>query len=479
MKKWLIVLIILVSTLVIFANSITSFIIRTAINLNGGECYKVDLFWRPTALHIKELDCTLDSARQNIVMQVSDAEVKINFAKIRYKVLVQDVHIDLKVKQKQDAKKVEDRAVKPIILELPMCDRISVDNLQLNVFIDNYKISSKQNLNVTLVDETILATTSGTLKVIKDNQLLASLELVANVQLENEKIKYNIKLSHDSLSISKKILNKPLTIEKGSYKLNGYISNDNNLTVDVDIKHLNMDELLLSNISSQSDISIGQKYIKTNNKIIIKSASKGVSIEDFVLEFASNHTNKKAFFTITRGDFVLGGGKVSLHPTELSLYDSKDLKLNIEKVKMNAVAEQLELQDLRIGGRLSGKLLLNYQPYKIKIISGSLANISDGKISFAPKDADVLSKIENYTKLPSKLWQDFDYNLLDVNVAEQGDKNIIKLKLIGSNHRVFKNRKIHVNINLNLPIYSLLQSWWLGDEVSQRVLDSLLPISGQ
>ncbi len=153
--------------------------------------------------------------------------------------------------------------------------------------------------------------------------------------------------------------------------------------------------------------------------------------------------------------------------------------LNRPEVKTDVVAKNIDLQKivqiqqvkgLEVTGKVNGTLPVLYNKDGLHINNGIIKNSTPaGTIKYTSNKTEGL-KNSPITGYAVKILEDFHYNLLSASAEYSPDGNLnISLHLQGTSPKVENKRPIHLNINTEQNILSLIESLKYSQGVEKKI----------
>ena len=148
--------------------------------------------------------------------------------------------------------------------------------------------------------------------------------------------------------------------------------------------------------------------------------------------------------------------------------DKNSLTLKAENIDLAQVVATQQLRDISVSGRIDGTLPLEIDESGISVKQGVfLNNIRPGTIRYTPSSGADQLKQNLLTGVALDALRDFRYSHLaaDVNFTPQGMLKI-DLQLKGTSPELDTRRPVHLNINTEQNLLSLLKSLRYAEGVS-------------
>jgi|GEM_PF-6977233 len=166
----------------------------------------------------------------------------------------------------------------------------------------------------------------------------------------------------------------------------------------------------------------------------------------------------------------LFGGKLHL---ENCAYDSNnpqsDCLLQIDDFDLQQIIALQKVEELAASGRVHGNLPLQFTPQGVSVNQGQLQNSSEGGIiRYRPAGGALQG-----SPLPAyalKALEEFHYQRLTALVNYVPDGTLaVKLQLQGNNPKLENTRPVHLNINTEQNLLSLLKSLQYSHELTSEL----------
>ncbi len=150
------------------------------------------------------------------------------------------------------------------------------------------------------------------------------------------------------------------------------------------------------------------------------------------------------------------------------------LQLNITGLDIATVLETQQFEGLEATGELDGTLPVSLGPTGLSINGGQLQSRSAGTIRYR-LDPDQAASVSNpLTDVVIDALSDFNYDVLaaEVNYDPAGDL-FVGFRIEGSSPNFEKGRPVHLNINTEQNILSLLESLRYADNLNRQIDDKV------
>lgn len=201
----------------------------------------------------------------------------------------------------------------------------------------------------------------------------------------------------------------------------------------------------------------------------------GFPVEQIDLRFALMPKPKVFLPVIKVQQFnaQLLGGRAHGGPFELDFgRDKNAFVVQLEQLDLHEIM-QLEKQEGLVGsGKLDGQIPIDISSQGIVVTQGKItAREPGGEIRYTPTPkVAAMAQSNQGVGMMVKALSDFQYNLLEVNTDyKPGGDLVLQVRLEGHNPEWQKGQPIHLNLNLQENIPTLLRSLQLSDEISTQV----------
>ncbi len=162
------------------------------------------------------------------------------------------------------------------------------------------------------------------------------------------------------------------------------------------------------------------------------------------------------------------------------VYDARNprnhLSLSVSDLDMNRLVELQQFQDLSVTGTLEGRLPVMIHPDGVSIAGGRLTSRQEGRLHYRLDPALGESAVNPAIWPALKALSDFRYELIDAGIDYQPDGELsVRLRIEGSNPEFENGRPIHLNINSQQNVLSLLKSLQYTDKRNVGQETGILP----
>ena len=223
------------------------------------------------------------------------------------------------------------------------------------------------------------------------------------------------------------------------------------------------------------DLSLdGKKMLKIVGNFDSNKELNEIDLYDYL----DNNSKGKVIFGITNYSHVhvqsiqlpYAGGMITAQPFDLNLRGPKlkKLDLDINNVQLGSI---IKLDLFTIDSRFSGNVSVNPDqktitfiklkstaPGKLKLKTGGIGDID--KVQDSPL-GQALSMIGgNPITQVSRLTNLFEYSSIVIETQKiDGGKDNIKISIYGADQKLYDNRPMNVNVNLDIDLNSIIKSY--------------------
>lgn len=201
----------------------------------------------------------------------------------------------------------------------------------------------------------------------------------------------------------------------------------------------------------------------------------GLAVENIDLQFglAAQPTTVLPVIRMKRFAMELLGGKASSEPFELDFSRDKNaFVLQLDSIALHEIMKLEQQEGLQGGGLLDGQLPIEISGEGLVVTQGKLAaREPGGYISYAPTaKVAAMAQSNQSVGMMVKALSNFQYQVLEVNTDyKPGGDLTLKVRLEGNNPEWQGGQPVHLNLNLQENIPTLLRSLQLSDEISEGV----------
>jgi hypothetical protein len=167
------------------------------------------------------------------------------------------------------------------------------------------------------------------------------------------------------------------------------------------------------------------------------------------------------------------GGQARSGPFELDFGREKNtFVVQLEQIGLNEIMKLEQQQGLAGSGMLDGQIPIEISSAGIVVSQGQLsARAPGGSIRYTPTaKVAALAQSNPSVNIVVKALSNFQYHLLDVKTDYQpGGELNLQVRLQGKNPDWQEGQPVHLNLNLEENILTLLRSLQMSDDISERV----------
>lgn len=237
----------------------------------------------------------------------------------------------------------------------------------------------------------------------------------------------------------------------------------------------NHGELVFSGLSLDHELELLPKIQSArSSRIDLKHLDSGVSASNIsinlVLRTADSGPLPQLVIRDLQGEIFDGtfsGDDFIFDPNR----DKNSFKIKATNIDLAAIIETQQLEDIKVSGRVDGTIPVVINDQGVFIEHGSfINNVSEGTIRYNPATGTEQLKQNPITGIALAALRDFRYSHLsaDVNFTPEGMLSI-NLQLKGTSPELDTNRPVHLNINTEQNLLSLLKSLRYAEGVSANI----------
>ena len=232
-----------------------------------------------------------------------------------------------------------------------------------------------------------------------------------------------------------------------------------------DLQNVNMEVegVLIEELSAIGDIRLLPDIVSRDSvDIHAEKISYGVDISNVdskILISSLNTDSLVADVNQLQGEIL--GGSFNTQPFAVDVdTKSTEIVLNLSGLDIESIVDQQGIEGLAANGILAGSLPIRVENGEIRIENGQLWNQSDnGRIQYSV-DQDILGGAESaLSEIVIKALKDFQYHSLIATTNYDPDGNLfIDFELKGISPEIDETRPVHLNVNTEQNLLSLLKS---------------------
>ena len=277
----------------------------------------------------------------------------------------------------------------------------------------------------------------------------------------------------------------PFDLLSGKVKLSSDASwsqnNDFSLstTINIDNAGGNVGKLLFSGLSFDHELEILPKlHTISVGKITLKHVDTGVIANNISADLKLN-TESTGFLPQVIVHKLTGeilGGSFSAENIVYDLNNSTNsFKIKATNIDLAEIVKTQQLDGIVATGRIDGIIPVEINENGVFIQDGAFINdVRNGTISYNPATGTEQLKQNPITGIALDALRDFRYNHLSAGVNFTPDGRLtINLQLKGTSPELDTNRPVHLNINTEQNLLSLLKSLRYAQGVSEKIDDKV------
>lgn len=252
---------------------------------------------------------------------------------------------------------------------------------------------------------------------------------------------------------------------------------DTRLSTDISMQDSggNVGSILFSGLMFDHKLEILPKVqSRQSSEIRLNTVDSGVTISNISMRLAAKPSTRgplpRVVVLQSKGELL--GGTFTADDTVYDLNRSKNrLLIKLNNIDLAEVVKTQQLDNITATGRLDGTLPVEISKDGINIAHGGITNqINGGTIRYTPKNGTEQLRQNPLTGITLDALKDFRYSDLqaDVNYLPDGELTI-KIALKGISPELDENRPVHLNINTEQNLVSLLKSLRFAQGVSDSI----------
>jgi len=237
-------------------------------------------------------------------------------------------------------------------------------------------------------------------------------------------------------------------------------------------------EILFSGLAIRQDLQLLPDIQSLKDgRITIDTVETGITVKDVSLKtaFSPSPHGRLPKITVRNLSASLFGGTVS---DDFLIYDPQQPEVQstvrLNNIDLARLVTIQQVKGLEVQGKIAGSLPFFFDHKGLQIEGGKLKNTGNGGLIRYTLAGNNGLKESPLTGYALKALEDFHYNLLSATAKYNPDgKLLVGLHLEGKSPRLDTNRPVHLNINTEQNILSLLKSLRystsLTDEIDKEV----------
>jgi len=235
------------------------------------------------------------------------------------------------------------------------------------------------------------------------------------------------------------------------------------------------EEIVFSGLAFDHELEILPKLHSIHaGNIDLKHLDSGVTTSDISTRLALKTTDTGALPMLAvqglHGEIF--GGSFSSDNFIFDLNKNKNhFKINATDIDLAAIVETQQLESIKVTGRVDGTIPVEINEQGILIQHGALINgVRAGTIHYSPGAGTEQLKQNPLTAVALDALKDFRYSHLyaDVNFTPEGTLTV-NLQLKGTSPELDTDRPVHLNINTEQNLITLLKSLRYAQGISDNI----------
>ena len=291
----------------------------------------------------------------------------------------------------------------------------------------------------------------------------------------------NLNAENNKLSLMLEPWSYPFDLLSGKIKLASYATWSAkdafslSTTINVDNAGGNAGELLFSGLSFDHELQILPKLQTVSaGKITLKHVDSGVIADNISTNLKLNTENSDSLPQVNVHDLYgeIFGGSFSANDLVYDLNSSTNsFMIKATNIDLDKIVKTQQLEGIEATGRIDGIIPVELNEEGVFIQDGAFINdVRNGTIRYNPASGTEQLKQNPITGIALDALRDFRYSYLSagVNFTPEG-KLKISLQLKGSSPELDSMRPVHLNINTEQNLLSLLKSLRYAQGVSKNI----------
>ena len=233
--------------------------------------------------------------------------------------------------------------------------------------------------------------------------------------------------------------------------------------------------LVFSGLSTEHEFELLPRlHSARSSRIVLKQLDSGVVASNIstrlALQTADSGPLPQLVIRGLRGD-ILGGTFTGDHIVLDLNASSNSFEIKAADIDLAKIVETQQLEDIEVSGRVDGTIPVEISDKGIFIKHGAFINkVRAGTIRYNPAAGSEQLKQNPITGIALDALRDFRYSHLsaDVNYTPEGMLTI-NLQLRGTSPELETRRPVHLNINTEQNLLSLLKSLRYAEGISAKI----------
>ena len=173
---------------------------------------------------------------------------------------------------------------------------------------------------------------------------------------------------------------------------------------------------------------------------------------------------------LKEGHFTLLGSVFSLKPFTYQVGAVENrIRIDTAKLDLAQLTPLFENKGLQVSGLVAAVLPLELGSEGVEMVDGTIRQQGPGVINYRPQDRKMLKRA-GMPEIVIKALENFHYDSLEVDVAYQPNGQLdLALRLRGKSPTAGTERPIHLNLNVEQNLLSLLESLRYSDVFDRKI----------
>ena len=229
-----------------------------------------------------------------------------------------------------------------------------------------------------------------------------------------------------------------------------------------------------SGLESSFDLVLHPVLSGQSNRFSVAVIDLGVPITNLTSRISLEaEKGKKPVITLSRLKAGMLSGTVSGNPVRIDLNrNSNSFALSFTDISLAELVRLQQFEDIDAIGNLSGTLPITIGPAGLSIAKGQAsAKAPGGYIRYRPKDGgELFGSSSMETEMLLKALDDYQYEELEADMAYKPDGQLtMQLQMKGRSPGLHATRPLHLNLNLDQNILSLIESLRAVDGLNEKI----------
>ncbi|HHJ34351.1 MAG TPA: hypothetical protein ENJ87_01155, partial [Gammaproteobacteria bacterium] len=236
-----------------------------------------------------------------------------------------------------------------------------------------------------------------------------------------------------------------------------------------------IDELLFSGLSFEHRLLILPVLSSTQpGEVRLAHIDSGVDVDNIGMDLAihSPGTDARPELVVTNlhGEILNGS-----FGSDRLIYDlnrsNNAFRITATDIDLAEIVKTQQLNDIEVTGKISGSIPVEINKKGLSIKNGSFINsIKNGTIRYDPATGTEQLKQNPLTGVALEALKDFRYTYLSAGVNFDPDGTLaVNLQLKGVSPELDTDRPVHLNINTEQDLLSLLKSLRYAQGISEKI----------